>query len=203
MAEYEGKYVNEANHKKMRNTFIGIGIALIVVGALLILGGVLLIVKGAGLIGTDMDDPDWFNKSSSGGGCLTGGVFMVGLALAFISGAIALIVKAHTRELASFAVSSVAPVAKDTIGYANKEILPEVGTTLGSVAGTVVNSFNKTKNGSNVCKECGKENKKSSKFCAYCGASLAKDQKMHCTKCGTEIENDASFCPSCGNKIEK
>lgn len=202
MTEYEGKYLSEANHKKMKNTFIGIGIALIVFGALLIVGGVLLIVKGAGLIGTDMEDPDWFNKSSSGGGYLSGGVVMVAIALAFIFGGIALIVKAHTRELASFAVSSVAPIAKDTVGYASKEILPDVGTALGSVAGTVVNSFNKTKNATNICKKCGKENKKSSKFCASCGTKL--DAPItRCSSCGAELESDYSFCPTCGKKVEK
>ena len=190
MAEFEGKYVNEKNHKKMKNIFIGIGVSLICLAAILIAVGVLFIIKGKGLMDTDMNDPNWFDKSSSGGSWLFGGSFMLAISLMFIASAIALIVKVHTRELASFAVSSVAPVASDTIKYANKEIGPEVGKTIA-----------KAKNPGKECPKCGKENKKSSKFCAYCGSEM--ESKLHCTECGAELETDAAFCPSCGKKVEQ
>ena len=201
MAEFEGKYVNEKNHKKMKNILIGIGVSLICLAAILIAVGVLLIIKGKGLMDTDMNDPDWFDKSSSGGSWLFGGSFMLAISLMFIAGAIALIVKAHTRELASFAVSSVAPVASDTIKYANKEIGPEVGKTIETLTGSVVKTVAKAKNPGKECPKCGKENKKSSKFCAYCGSEM--ESKLHCTECGAELETDASFCPSCGKKVEQ
>ena len=145
MAEIEGKYVSEENHKKMKRIFIGIGVALICFAALLIVVGIVLIIKGKGLMDTDMNDPDWFGKSSSGGNWLFGGSSMVALAVMLIGGGIAFIVKAHTRELASFAVSSVAPVASDTIKYANKEIVPEVGKTVETLTGSVVKTVVKAK----------------------------------------------------------
>lgn len=192
MAEYQGKYVNEETHKKMKKIFNRIGIALIVLGSVMIVGGIALVVIGI----KKMTSPDFFESGAFGGGYVPGGSFLIFFALAFISSGIVIVVRAHTRELASFAVSSVAPVAKDTIGYASQEILPEVGTAIGNVA----KSFNKSKTESVTCKKCGKLNKKTSKFCQNCGASL---EQKHCTVCGSEIEDDAIFCTSCGTKIEK
>lgn len=197
MSELDGKYVNEQNHKKMKNIFIYVGIALIVVAVILIIIGSLLISKGTKLLNTDMESSTWFEDSSSGGRFIVFGTFILGLALMLVVSSIVLFLKAHTRELASFKVSSVAPVATDAIKYANKELLPETKNTIETIA----NGISKAKNNEKACPSCGKENKKSNKFCAYCGAEMEKH--LRCTQCGAELEQDTSFCPSCGKKIEK
>lgn len=197
MSELDGKYVNEQNHKKMKNIFIYVGIALVVVAIALVVCGILLILKGNKLTNTDMESPTWFEDSSSGGRFIVFGTFILGLALMSIVASIALFIKAHTRELASFRVSSVAPVVTDAIKYANKELLPETKNTIETIAKGV----SKAKDNENACPSCGKGNKKSNKFCAYCGAEMEKH--LHCTQCGAELEQNTSFCPSCGKKIEK
>lgn len=202
MAELDGKYVNEENHLKMKKLFKNIGIAMICVAAVMIAIGIVLVVKGSSLMnGSSMDDPDWFKNSEAGGRWVFGGSSLIIFAVAFIAGGITFIVRAHTRELASFAASSVAPVAADTIKYANKEIVPEIGNTLETITGSVAKSISTAKNGGKACPKCGKANKKTNKFCAYCGTEM--NSILHCTECGAELDADAAFCPSCGKKVDR
>ncbi|MCW6701978.1 zinc ribbon domain-containing protein [Anaerococcus sp. NML200537] len=62
-----------------------------------------------------------------------------------------------------------------------------------------------------ICKNCGHENEKNSKFCEKCGSKLEeikpeiieekKDTKV-CPKCGFANDKDSKFCQSCGSKLE-
>lgn len=211
MSEMKGTYVNEENYKKVKSTLKTIATILFIITAVLFVVGIILIVGGANLEKTSMDDPDWFNKSSSGSGMIVGGMITVSIAVMTLFGAIALLVVAHQREISSFKVSSVAPVASDTISYVGDEIAPKAGKAIGEVArglaggiaGGISTGINEGKKALNTvnCKECGKPNKKTNKFCSSCGKEL--NPKTYCGNCGKEVEEDATFCPSCGTKIEK
>ncbi|MCI9097479.1 MAG: zinc ribbon domain-containing protein [Lachnospiraceae bacterium] len=58
------------------------------------------------------------------------------------------------------------------------------------------------KEGKFICKTCGKEIKKDSKFCNFCGqpvnSGLVKQEKKFCVHCGKEILREAKFCNFCG-----
>lgn len=59
-----------------------------------------------------------------------------------------------------------------------------------------------------ICKNCGHENDKDSKFCEKCGSKLEeikpviKEDLKKCPKCGFENDKDSKFCQSCGSKLE-
>ena len=60
-----------------------------------------------------------------------------------------------------------------------------------------------------ICKNCGHENDKDSKFCEKCGSKLEeikpviKEDLKKCPKCGFENDKDSKFCQSCGSKLEE
>src|SRR5437879_6674636 len=47
------------------------------------------------------------------------------------------------------------------------------------------------------CPRCQHESRSGAKFCAECGAPLARD----CPSCGTRLPPDAKFCPECGHAV--
>jgi RNA polymerase subunit RPABC4/transcription elongation factor Spt4 len=47
------------------------------------------------------------------------------------------------------------------------------------------------------CTRCQRESPHGAKFCAECGAALARD----CTRCATALPPDAKFCPECGHGV--
>jgi class 3 adenylate cyclase/tetratricopeptide (TPR) repeat protein len=47
------------------------------------------------------------------------------------------------------------------------------------------------------CSRCQHESPPSAKFCAECGASLARD----CTRCGLRLPEGAKFCPECAQPV--
>lgn len=70
------------------------------------------------------------------------------------------------------------------------------------------------------CKKCGKEIKKTSKFCNQCGSKIEDDdqskkkiekeknvdqsrikEKSYCRNCGKEIDQNYNNCPNCGLKL--
>lgn len=203
----KGTYVNEENYKKVKKTLKAIAIVLFVIAAVMVAIGVILFIRGAQLHSTDMQDPDWFEQSSHGSGLTVGGFVCVSIAVFAIFGGVALLVVAHQREISSFQMSSVAPVASDTISYVGDDIAPKAGKALGEItkgiAGGISTGINEGKKAFNsiTCKECGKVNKKSNKFCSSCGKEL--NPKTYCGNCGKEVEEDSAFCPYCGTKIEK
>lgn len=52
------------------------------------------------------------------------------------------------------------------------------------------------------CPKCGRENKKGTNFCSYCGATL-KAKKAPCPNCGAEQEEGSRFCNNCGSPLGK
>src|SRR5712692_9821190 len=47
------------------------------------------------------------------------------------------------------------------------------------------------------CARCQHESRSGAKFCAECGAPLARD----CPRCWTQLPPDAKFCPECGHAV--
>lgn len=61
-----------------------------------------------------------------------------------------------------------------------------------------------------VCANCGKKINPGSKFCIYCGATIAQEKTESvelsgevCSNCGCSLEADALFCTNCGTRVEK
>ena len=55
-----------------------------------------------------------------------------------------------------------------------------------------------------ICSNCGKENKDSVKFCAYCGNRFLEEvpSVKVCPACSKENAADKKFCIFCGTKFE-
>ena len=61
-----------------------------------------------------------------------------------------------------------------------------------------------------ICRNCGTENKETSRFCKKCGTEIklqnannsSPRKKRFCIICGNEIGEDAAFCRICGAKIQ-
>src|SRR5687768_10423087 len=47
------------------------------------------------------------------------------------------------------------------------------------------------------CATCQRESPSGAKFCAECGAPLARD----CSRCRKALPSDAKFCPECGQGV--
>ena len=45
-----------------------------------------------------------------------------------------------------------------------------------------------------------KSNKKTTKFCMYCGAEINL-QAIYCIKCGRQLIYNNNYCKNCGSKI--
>ena len=60
--------------------------------------------------------------------------------------------------------------------------------------------------GVEICKSCGEEISRGSKFCKWCGASIEPEKPetsgMVCPKCHAPLNGNEIFCGECGTKIE-
>lgn len=72
----------------------------------------------------------------------------------------------------------------------------DVASGIKSSAGAVATNSN----GVWVCKSCGSENSKKSKFCVICGEK--KPDPKTCPYCGQLLAEHMLFCPSCGKKYD-
>lgn len=207
--EFSGKYVNEQTHQKGKKFFNVIGVVLFIFALIFIAVGVTLLIVGISKSNTSMSDPNWFEKSSSGGFTIFGGIACIILSLGFFSGSIAMFVTAHKRELFAFGASTILPVANDVVDAAApmvEKTAKTVGKSLKPVLGGAVDGVkeSRTENAqtstkTKICSACGAENSVRSKYCKTCGKLLA--EKKYCKNCGDEISPDEKFCEKCGTKV--
>ncbi len=210
----EGKIINEENHRKGKKVLIIIGIILAAIAVGLIIGGAILLSNGINLENSvNMDSENWMEIQTQASGQTAGGIFMLVFGVFLIFGSIMTFVFAHRREIASYELSTVAPVLKETTDFVADDLVPNVNKTVGgfveAISGGIAGGIAKGKaagtkdkatDKTTKCPKCGAENNSTSKFCGNCGEKLAKAR--HCTQCGQKLESNQKFCPNCGTKAE-
>lgn len=161
--------MNFEQNNKARKVFKIIGPILLLVGIVMAVVAFVDFFKAFGSDG--LERPDKFY------------LFFIGFPLIAFGGAMT--GWGYMRHIASYASSSVAPVAADTINYM-------ADSTRKAFSDTV-----KTVKGGDVCPNCGKVLSDGAKFCDNCGQPAGKQ----CAFCGARNDSDSNFCSSCGKKL--
>lgn len=206
MGEFNGKYVNEENHQKVKRTLGRAGRGLLVGGIIMILAGIALLVTGIVTVVNSEDISFTVAFIPLGGFIFFGGVIMThfGIMAKFAS---------HARDIASYGASTIFPVASDAMNYTADNIAPAVGRGIsnlgkgigdaaGEIAGGVARGVRQAKRDL-PCPNCGELNANDAKFCAKCGTGLAAKTKANgfCPNCGDPTEEGQKFCEKCGQKL--
>ena len=204
MGEMQGKFANEQMYKRWKTRLIIIGSILLVVGIGLAVYGIINFIGaiGAGASSTSsstssattfeertsmMDSKFETSRNNMINGAKSSffGIFLMFFGGIGIMVGISLLTKAFKREMASYGVATVAPVAKDVADYASDEIIPTVVKSIKDAKET------KTEEKQDESKETKIEEKQGE-----------REEVIYCSKCGAKNDNLSNFCTKCGNKIK-
>ncbi len=186
MAELNGKFVNEANHQKVKTKLQKIGYVLLGVGAVFCIIGIVLLILGFTSIGKTVEKPlepgmpNIGQGFSSSVGFFAGGGILLTIGLGMLAFGVYASFFAHAREIAAYA-STVAPVVGETATYLADETSPAIQKVTSAISngirGKQPNENAETQSQSAVAPN------PDIKFCTACGAKNTREAKF-CTKCG-------------------
>lgn len=204
MAEMQGTYANEQNHKKVKRSLKKSGIILLCVGVALVIISIILLIVAITSLGKT-DSQNMFSKTTSSAALFVVSGILLLASIFLIAFGVYATFFAHAREIASYAATTVTPVVGDVVNYASDNIAPKVNNAIGGLAekisGGIASGIAKGKQAktkTTKCAKCETLNAASNTFCSNCGEKL--NVEKFCENCGNKLNETSNFCPNCGNK---
>ncbi len=188
MAELNGKYVNEANHQKVKTKLQKIGYVLLGVGAVFAIVGIVLLILGFTSMGKtvekplDPETPVVGQGFSSAVGFFAGGGILLMLGLGMLAFGVYASFFAHAREIAAYGASTVAPVIGETANYLADETSPAIQKVTSAISNGI-------------------RGKQPNETVETQSAPAPNPDVKYCTECGSKNTREAKFCTKCGHKF--